>query len=109
MGEIQEAGRSALDADDEDAVLDVYRSLRDANGTAAEEFDALEAPSDIRAQHRSLVENLRRQQESLNDVVEAAVAQRDGALTQALQGFSSLLVDFAAIHDAIDTQLAQGP
>ncbi|MPZ74155.1 MAG: hypothetical protein GEU74_13145 [Nitriliruptorales bacterium] len=109
MAEIQGSGRTALEAGDEDAVLDVYRSLRDASGAAADEFETLEAPANVSAQHQSLIENLRRQQQSLDDIVTAAEAQQDAALTEELQGLASLLADFATIHTAIDTKLAQGP
>lgn len=107
--EIQESGRSALEAGSADAVLDVYRALRDATAAAADDFETFDPPASIRAQHESLIANLRDQQQALDAIVTAAVAQKDGALTEGLQDLATLLGDFATLHQAIDTELAQGP
>lgn len=107
VGRIQESGRTALSAQDEDAVLDVYRALRDASAAAAEELDELEPPASVQEEHGALVENLRRQQRALESIVQSAVARRDGALTEGLHELTGLLVDYATLHDAIDEELGR--
>ena len=109
MAEVQDRGRAALASGEDGAVVEVYRSLRDASEEAAEDFEGIEPPDAVVAQHRSLVENLRRQREALDEVIDAAGREANDDLTTSLNDLAELLVDFTTIHKAIDQELAQGP
>lgn len=108
MERVQQRGRDALAAGDREAILDVYRAFRDTTAAMHDEFAALDAPSGIRAQHATLLENLTGQRAVLEGIVNAASAGDDAQLTQGLGELTSLLASFATIHTAIDRELADG-
>ena len=109
MSDIRSNGRQALTGDDANAVLDIYKSLRDASAEAAEGFAEITPPAAVAGQHQSLVDNLRQQADTLDAIVTAAAAQQDAVLTDGLTRLATLLADFTTIHQAIDQELAQGP
>lgn len=109
MSDIQSSGRDALASGDTAAVLEVYKSLRDATADAAEDFAEMTPPAAVAGQHESLVENLQEQADTLDDIVTAATQEQGSALTDGLTRLATLLADFTTIHQAIDQELAQGP
>lgn len=109
MRRVRTAGQEALAAQDRDAVVEVYRNLRDASRTAADAFEDITAPVAVRERQQLLVTNLRQQSDALDGIVTAATAEDDAALTAGLTELASLLADFTTIHSAIDQELAQGP
>lgn len=106
---IQQEGRQALAAGEQQAVLDVYRRLRDANAKAAHDLEGVAPPDASAQQHQRLIENLRGQRDTLDQVLAAATKGDDAALTGALGNLAQLFMDFATIHESLDKELAQGP
>ena len=106
MAEVQGQGRTALESQDRQKVLDVYRALGDAAAESAKRFSALTPPARVEQQFKDLVANLEAQRTALDSVVAAAKAEQDGPLTEGLGEFSELLVEFGTIQESINTALA---
>ena len=108
MRDIRTSGQGALAAQDQDAVIAVYRELQTLAADAADDFAELTPPAAVRDRHNALVENLRDQARVLGAIVSAADASDDPALTTGLTELASLFADFTTIHSAIDNGLAEG-
>lgn len=108
VGEVQAAGRAAL-GQGEDAVLAVYRELRDAADITDRDLARLEVPAELQPRIDTLRDNLSRQVTVLDDLLAAAEAQDDAGVTAGLEDFATLLVDFATAQHAVDQELARGP
>jgi chromosome segregation ATPase len=107
MAEVQGQGRAALQSQDRDKVLDVYRAMGDATAKSREQFSKLTPPGRIAEQFEALLDNLQQQKTALDSVVAAAQAEQDAPLTDGLQEFSALLVEFGTIQESIQTKLTE--
>ena len=106
MADVQGQGRAALESQDRQKVLDVYRALGDAAAESAKRFSALTPPARVEAQFNDLIANLEAQRKALDRVVAAAKAEQDGPLTEGLGTFSELLVEFGTIQESITAAVA---
>lgn len=108
VGEVQDAGRATL-GQGEDAVLGVYRDLRDAADVTDQDLARLEVPAELQPRVDTLRDNLSRQVAVLDDLLAAAQRQDDAAVTAGLRDFATLLADFATAQHAVDQELAPDP
>ena len=107
MAKVQGEGRAALESQDRERVLAVYRAIAAATTTADKRFSKLTPPDRVAGDFEELLANLAEQRKALKGVVTAVKANRSGSLTEGLQQFSTLLGEFGSIQKSITTALAQ--
>ncbi len=106
IGQVQQQGQEALSSGSEEAVLEVYGALRDATDASTAELEELDPPAEVAERHDELIAALREQSDALDDVIAAAQAQDEAALTQALTRLAEQLVAVATIQQSIETELS---
>jgi hypothetical protein len=106
MSEVQGEGRAALESQDRQKVLAVYRAISDATTQAAKKYGRLTPPSRVAQDFEKLQANLDQQRAALDGVITAVKENRGGSLTDGLQEYSTLLGEFGTIQQTITTALA---
>ncbi len=88
-------------------ILAFYRELRDIAADARQQYGSISAPSQIQPVHQNILQLFDRQVSLLDDVVEAAEAEDQPALAEAVQGLVELTDEFDQARRSVQQAIAE--
>lgn len=86
-------------------IIPIYEQLRDLTSTAADRFEALDAPDAAQADYDTFIRLLRQQAVALDSVVKDATKGSARALAADLQRYALLVADWITARQKVDVAI----